>query len=83
MNKRIKGEEVSCPKKCSAGKTNIVILASVIAIAVVISIFSYQYSTFTSNKIIDIASQKVRSNTRIEAHDLSVLLANKLESVSC
>jgi hypothetical protein len=37
-------------------KTNIIILASVVAVVLAISIFSYQYSTFTSNKIVDIAS---------------------------
>jgi signal transduction histidine kinase len=42
---------------------------------------SYQYSILTSNKIIDVASQEVRSNTRIEVHDISQILANKLQTV--
>jgi len=46
----------------------IVIIA---AVALVLSIFAYQYSTFTSNKIVDIASQKVSSDARIEVHDIS------------
>ena len=62
-------------------RTNIVILAVVAVIALTLSIMSYQYSILTSNKIIDVASQEVRSNTRIEAHDISQILANKLQTV--
>jgi signal transduction histidine kinase len=69
-------------KKERISKTNIVILAVVATVAVGVSIFSYQYSTFTSNKIGDIASQEVRSNARIEVHDISQILANKLQTVA-
>jgi hypothetical protein len=62
-------------------RTNIVILAVIAGIALVLSIFSYEYSILTSNKIVDIASQEVRSNTRIEVHDISLILANKLQTV--
>ena len=68
-------------KKWHTGKTNIIILASVVAVVLAISIFSYQYSVLTSNKIVDIASGEVRSNTRIEAHDISQILTNKLQTV--
>src|ERR1700730_1601640 len=68
-------------KKEHFNKTNIVILAVVATVALGVSIFSYQYSTFTSNKIGDIASQEVRSNARIEVHDISQILANKLQAV--
>jgi len=61
--------------------TNIVILAVVAVIVLTLSILSYQYSILTSNKIIDVASQEVRSNTRIEVHDISQILANKLQTV--
>jgi len=62
-------------------RTNIVILAVIASIATVLSIFSYQYSIHNSNKIVDIASQEVRSNTKIEVHDISLILANKLQTV--
>jgi signal transduction histidine kinase len=68
-------------KKGRISNTNIVILASVVAVVLGISIFSYQYSTFTSQKIADIALQEVRSTTRIEAHDVSQILTNKLEGI--
>lgn len=62
-------------------RTNIVILAVIASIALVLSIFSYQYSIHNSNKIVDIASQEVRSNTKIEVHDISLILTNKLQTV--
>jgi signal transduction histidine kinase len=62
-------------------KTNIVILVIIAAVALVLSIFAYQYSTFTSNKIVGIASHEVRSDARIEVYDISQILANKLQNV--
>ncbi|MGB8935190.1 MAG: hypothetical protein WCC17_08800, partial [Candidatus Nitrosopolaris sp.] len=68
-------------KKERTTKTNVVILVIIAAVALVLSIVTYQYSTFTSNKIVDIASQKVISDARIEVHDISQILANKLQNV--
>jgi signal transduction histidine kinase len=62
-------------------RTNIVILVVIAGIALVLSISLYQYSILTSKKIVDIASQEIRSNTRIEVHDISQILANKLQTV--
>ncbi len=55
-------------------RTNIVTVAVIVGIALVLSIFSYQYSIVSSNKIVDIASQEVRSNVKIEVHDLTQIL---------
>ena len=38
--------------------------------------------TFTSNKIVEISSQEVRSNARIEVHELSQILSNRLQTVN-
>ena len=65
-----------------SARTNIIILASIVGIALVLSIFSYQYSIVTSNKIADIASQEVRSNVRVEVHDLTQILGKQLQTVS-
>jgi hypothetical protein len=53
----------------------------IVGIAAILLILSYQYSTLISNKIADIAANEVRSNARIEVHDISQILANKLETV--
>src|SRR5215467_11364604 len=60
---------------------NIVILSVIVGIALLLSVLSYQFSVLISNKIVDIASQHVRSNTIIEAHDISQILANKLQTI--
>ncbi|NAL78316.1 sensor histidine kinase [Nitrososphaera sp. AFS] len=62
-------------------RANIIILAGIVGIAAILSILSYQYSNLISNKIADIAANEVRSNARIEVHDISQILANKLETV--
>lgn len=62
-------------------KINVLILAVIAVIALLLSILVYYFSTVTSNKILDIASQEVRSNTVIEAHHISQILANKLQTV--
>jgi hypothetical protein len=64
-------------------RSNIVILTAIAiaGIALMLSILSYQFFIIASNKIVDIASQEVRSNVRIEVHDISQILANKLQNV--
>ena len=42
---------------------------------------SYQHSSLISNNIVNIASEELRSQARIQAHDLSQILANRLESI--
>jgi len=64
------------------GRSPLVILAVIAGIALLLSIFSYQYSILTSNKIRDIASQEVRSNARIEVHGLTQILGKQLQTVS-
>src|SRR5437879_5071987 len=68
--------------KVRSSRTNIVILVVIAGIALMLSIFSYQYSVLTSKKIADIASQEVRSNVRIEVHDLTQILGKQLQTVS-
>jgi signal transduction histidine kinase len=62
-------------------RTNIIILAVIVGIVLIVSILLYQYSVLTSNKIDEIASKEVRSNSRIQVHDISQILANKLQTV--
>jgi hypothetical protein len=74
-------EGISVISKERIPRTNTVILVVIVVIALTLSILSYQYSILASNKIGDIASQEVRSNTRIQVHDISQILTNKLQSV--
>src|SRR6476619_826698 len=63
-------------------KRSIMLLTAIAALAVILSIISYQYSTSTSNDIVDIASQEIRSNARIAAHDLSHIVTNRLQTIT-
>jgi hypothetical protein len=51
-------------------KNSIALLALTGAIAVSLSLVSFQYSSFTSIEILKIAAEDVRSNAKIQAHDL-------------
>ena len=62
-------------------KRNISVLVIVVATGLLLSIFSYQYSSSTSNKIIEVASEDIRSNAKIEVHDISQILGNRLQSI--
>jgi signal transduction histidine kinase len=63
-------------------KSNIVLLLVIAAIGTSLSILSYQYSSLTAKDIAEIASQEIRSNARIEAHDLSELLIHDIQSIT-
>jgi hypothetical protein len=62
-------------------KNTLIILVAIGATAVILSILAFQYSNSISTKIIDIATQEIRSNAIIQAHDLSEILTNRLESI--
>ncbi|WP_415281915.1 cache domain-containing protein [Candidatus Nitrososphaera sp. FF02] len=46
------------------------------------SIVSYQYSTAAANQILSIAADDIRSNAKIQAHDLSNILVNKVSAIT-
>jgi signal transduction histidine kinase len=61
--------------------TSILVLVVIGAIAVGLSIASYQYSVFTSEEIRKIAVQDIRSNTEIQAYDMANNLNSNIEAV--
>jgi hypothetical protein len=63
-------------------KRNIVLLLLIALIGLTLSIISFRYSAYTADEIARIASVDVRSNARIEAHDLSQILLHTLDSVT-
>ncbi len=66
----------------SLSKTNLTVLVVIAVVAVLHSVFSYQYYTFTSAKISDIALREIKTNAQIQVHDLSQILSNKFESIN-
>ncbi|MFL6368643.1 MAG: hypothetical protein ACJ72T_08885 [Nitrososphaeraceae archaeon] len=55
-------------------KTNFAILVAIVVVATLLSISSYQYYTSTSHEI--------RTNAQIQVHDISQILANRVESIT-
>jgi signal transduction histidine kinase len=60
---------------------NIWVLVLIGAVAIGLSIASYQYSAFTSEEIRKIGTQDIRSNTEIQAHDTANNFKNSIEAV--
>jgi signal transduction histidine kinase len=58
------------------------VLVLIGAIAIGLSIASYQHSAFTSGEIRKIGAQAVRSNAEIQAHDIAKNLNNNIQAVS-
>ncbi|HZA69912.1 MAG TPA: ATP-binding protein [Nitrososphaeraceae archaeon] len=63
-------------------KSNIGLLFFIAIIATILSVLSYQYSSFTASKIAGVASDDVRSNARIEAYHLSQILIHSINSIT-
>jgi signal transduction histidine kinase len=63
-------------------RKNIVLIIVIAAVAAILSIISYQYSTYNANQILNIASDNVRSNAKIQSHDLSTIVEKELDKVT-
>lgn len=66
--------------KTSSRSTPLVVIIVIAAIG--LSFVSYQYSSLSARQILDLGSEEARSNAKIQAHDLSAVLASKIESAS-
>ena len=62
--------------------TSVLVLVLIGAIAIGLSIASYQHSAFTSAEIRKISAQAVRSNAEVQAHDIAKNLNNNIQAVS-
>lgn len=48
----------------------------------ILSFLSYYYSSLAAKQIVELASEDIRSNAKIQAHDLGSILSNALNSVA-
>jgi signal transduction histidine kinase len=60
---------------------SVLLLVIVAAVAITLSILSYQYSSYISGQAMAISDQDIRLNSEITAHDLSRVLVNKIGNV--
>ena len=63
-------------------KSNFAILAIIGGVTLVLSVVSYQYSTYSAGQIVDAAAKDVQLNSQRQAHDLSRILVNKIEAIN-
>jgi hypothetical protein len=63
-------------------KSNVILLIVIAAAAAILFIISYQYSTYNANEILKIASDDVRSNSKIQSHYLSTIVEQELDKVT-
>ena len=68
--------------KLALSRNNAILLIVIIVISISLSILTYQYFAVTSNQIVQIASEDIRSNARTEANDISHSLENEMKSVT-
>ncbi len=61
---------------------SVVLIVVIAAVAAVLSIISYQYSTNNTNEILNIASDDVKSNARIQSHELSTIVEQELDKIT-
>jgi signal transduction histidine kinase len=64
-----------------ARTSSILLLILIGAIAIALSIASYQYSIFTSQQVTKIAAADISSNAEVQAHDIANNLQNKMGAV--
>jgi hypothetical protein len=62
-------------------KNSSILLIIIAIVAIALSIFSFQYSSLISKDIVNIASEEMRSQARMQVHDFAQILANRLESI--
>lgn len=63
-------------------RKNLGIIAIIIAIAISLSLISYQYSQYSAAQIEEISIRDTTSNAEIQAYDLGNALANKLDDIT-
>jgi len=59
-----------------------VLLTILIVCSGILSFFSYYYSSLAAGQIVELASEDIRSNAKIQAHDLGSILSNALSSIA-
>jgi signal transduction histidine kinase len=63
-------------------RNNFVLIIIIATVAAILSIISYQYSTYNANEVLKIASDDVRSNAKIQSHYLSTIVEQELDKVT-
>lgn len=74
-------EAVRKARSVFSSKRNLTIISVIVAVAASLATVVYFYYSFSSNEINKIASQDVRSNSRIESYDFARILENEIDTI--
>jgi signal transduction histidine kinase len=66
----------------SLSKLNVAIVVAIAASVTLVSAFSYANSERISGKILELASQEIRTAAKVSAHDLALALTSKFDRIS-
>lgn len=75
------GESFRAAGSVFVSKRNLTIMFIIVAVAISLGAVVYFYYSFSSIEINKIASQDVRSNSRIEAYDFARILENEIDTI--
>jgi signal transduction histidine kinase len=76
------GEAARTAGSVFSSRRNLSIISVIVIVAVSLATVVYFYYSFSSNEINKIASQDVRSNSRIESYDFARILENEIDTIS-
>jgi flagellar basal body-associated protein FliL len=75
------GEAFRAAESVFSSKRNLATIFIIVAVAISLGVVVYFYYSFSSIEINKIASQDVRSNSRIEAYDFARILENEIDTI--
>jgi hypothetical protein len=75
------GDQFRAAGSVFSSKRNLTIICIIVAVAVSLGAIVYFYYSFSTIEINKIASQDVRSNSRIEAYDIARILENEIDTI--
>jgi His Kinase A (phospho-acceptor) domain len=75
------GEAFRAAGSVFSSKRNLTIIFIIVAVAISLGAVVYFYYSFSSIEINKIASQDIRSNSRIEAYDFARILENEIDTI--
>ena len=63
-------------------RRSVAALSIIAAIAISLSFVSYSHASYTSQRIADLATNEIRTNSDLKAHDISKIIENKFHEVT-
>ena len=63
-------------------KSSTIALSIIAIVAISLSIVSFEYGSYNSQKIAELASKEIKTNSEVKAHGISKIIENKFDKVN-